>query len=95
MKMSVSDKRMIAVVSACMRGDGSPTFVRMDVAVTSEEAENGVHYYLVEADLLELGYEEPFVHFAEGEMPAFLLSAVEPISGVDTETIDLSLSEEP
>ena len=67
----------------------------MDVAVTSEEAENGVHYYLVEADLLELGYEDPFVHVAEDEAPAFLLSAVEPTTGVDTETIDMSLSEEP
>jgi hypothetical protein len=70
-------KRPLIVVSACMRADGCPDFAVTQVAVTHEEAENGIHYYLVEAELLEAGYEEPFVHFDEDEAPAFLLSAVQ------------------
>jgi hypothetical protein len=60
-----------------MTREGSPTFARTEVAVTQEEADNGIHYYLVEAQLLEEGYEEPFVHFAESESPAFLHPAVQ------------------
>lgn len=74
--MPWSGKRTIAVVSAYMRPDGLPAFALNDVAVTQDEAENGIHYYLVEADLLEAGFEEPFVHFDEDEAPAFLHSAV-------------------
>ena len=70
------DQRTIAVVSACMRSDGLPAFAMTEVVVTEDEAENGVHFYLVEAELLKSGYEEPFVHFAERESPAFLHDAV-------------------
>ena len=42
-----------------------------------DQAENGIHYYLAEADLLEGGYEPPFLHFDEDEAPAFLLPAVQ------------------
>jgi hypothetical protein len=52
------------IVTACMRADGTPTFAYQIVEVTAEEADNGVQYYLAEAQLLEEGYEEPFVHFA-------------------------------
>lgn len=69
-------KHPIAVVSACMTRDGTPTFVLNQVEVTQDEAENGVHYYLVEAHLLGDGHEEPFVHFDEAEAPAFLHAAV-------------------
>lgn len=69
-------KQAIAVVSACMTRQGSPTFVCNEVEVTAEEAENGIHFYLIEADLLEAGYEEPFVHFDAVEAPAFLHPAV-------------------
>ena len=70
-------KRKIAVVSAVMNASGLPDFALNEVEVTQEEAENGIHYYLVEAELLEAGYEEPFVHFDdEGESPAFLHAAV-------------------
>src|SRR5438093_6109572 len=68
--------RRIAVVSACMKADGTPNFVLNEVEVTQEEAENGIHYYLVEAELLEDGYEEPFVHFDSDEAPDFLHPAV-------------------
>src|SRR4051812_41276523 len=68
--------RPIAVVSACMRPDGFPAFALNRVEVTRDEAENGVHYDLVEAALLAAGYEEPFVHFDEIEAPAFLHPAV-------------------
>ena len=68
--------RPIAVVSACLRADGLPTFVFNRVEVTQEEAENGVHYDLAEAALLAAGFEEPFVHFDEDEAPAFLHPAV-------------------
>jgi hypothetical protein len=69
-------KRPVVVASACMRSDGLPDFALTEVEVTPEQAENGIHYSLVEAHLLEAGYEEPFVHFGEAEAPAFLFPAV-------------------
>ena len=75
--MSAShEKRKIAVVTACMNANGAPDFAFSEVAVTQDEAENGVHYYLVERDLLERDYEEPFVHFDQDESPDFLHAAV-------------------
>jgi len=71
-----SDKCTIAIVTACMTGDGLPTFALTEVEATAEEIANGVHYYLAEADLLNSGYEEPFVHFDDRESPAFLHPAV-------------------
>ena len=65
-------KRPVTIVSAVMQADGRPTFAVTQVAVTSEEYANGVHYCLAETDLLEEGYEEPFVHFDSDEAPAFL-----------------------
>ena len=70
--MSRSGPRKIAIVSACMRRDGTPAFALNEVAVTQEEIENGIHVYLAEAQLLEDGYDEPFVHFPDDESPAFL-----------------------
>jgi hypothetical protein len=67
----------VTLVSACMRADGTPGFALTLVEVTQEEHENGVHYYLAEAELLQAGYEEPFVHFDENEAPPFLLPAVQ------------------
>jgi hypothetical protein len=69
-------KRAIAVVSACMTADGTPAFALNQIAVTQDEAENGIHYYLAEAELLQKGFEEPFVHFDQFEAPSFLLPAV-------------------
>jgi hypothetical protein len=69
-------KRTIAIVTACMTANGKPDFVLNEVSVTQEEAENAIHYCLVEADLLEAGFEEPFVHFDEDEAPAFLHAAL-------------------
>jgi hypothetical protein len=66
----------ITIISACMRSDASPTFVRTEVDVTSDERDNGVHYYLAEAQLIEAGYEEPFVHFDDREVPVFLAAAI-------------------
>ena len=66
----------ITVVTACMRRDGTPAFALTEVVARPEQVDDGIHYYLVEAQLLEAGYEEPFVHFAEGEAPAFLFPAV-------------------
>jgi hypothetical protein len=71
-----TEKRRIAIVSACMTSNGLPAFALNEVEVTKEEAENGLQYCLAEAELLSAGYEEPFVHFAEGEGPAFLHPAV-------------------
>jgi hypothetical protein len=71
-----SDKEPIAIVSACMRADGTPTFAYQVVEVTPQEADNGIQYYLAEAELLEEGYEEPFVHFPAPESPPFLYEAV-------------------
>jgi hypothetical protein len=74
--MFAPNQRTIAVVSACILGNGSPIFALTEVVVNDEEAENGVHYYLVEAELLKSGFEEPFVHFTDAEAPAFLHDAV-------------------
>lgn len=58
--MSLSTQiRTLHVVTACMNASGCPCFALTKVAVTQEERDNGVHYYLVEADLMERGYEEP------------------------------------
>ena len=53
-----------------------PVFALTQVEVTPEEYDNGIHYFLAEADLLVRGYEEPFVHFDESEAPSFLHAAV-------------------
>jgi hypothetical protein len=70
-------KRPITVVSACMKSSGTPELVLNQIEVTQDEEDNGIHYYLVEALLMEAGYEEPFVHFSESEAPAFLIPAVQ------------------
>jgi hypothetical protein len=72
---AASDLRTIAIVTACMK-DETPTFARNELAVTQEEVENGAHFFLAEMKLREDGYEEPFVHFAADEGPAFLHDAV-------------------
>ncbi len=69
-------KRQVLVVSACMRRDGYPDFALNQVEVDDEEYVNGVHYLLVEELLAAAGYEEPYVHFADSESPAFLSPAV-------------------
>ena len=66
----------IVIVTACMCADGTPALALTEVMVTQEEAENGVLYYLAEAELLQRGYEEPMVHFDEEEAPPFLHAAV-------------------
>ena len=70
-------KRRMAVVSACMKPDGTPAFARNEVVVSQDEIDNGIHYYLAEAQLMIDGYEEPYVHFDETEAPPFLHPAVE------------------
>jgi hypothetical protein len=96
MKMTAAtDTSTIAIITACMRADGTPTFARTEVEVNDDQAENGVHYYLAEAELLQQGYEEPMVHFTESETPAFLFPAVERFLGVAPEASIPVLSEEP
>ena len=92
--MSASDKCTIVIVTACMCSD-RPTFARTEVVITTEEAENGVQYDLVEGDLLAAGYEEPMVHWIEEEAPAFLFPAVEQFLGIAPEPTILAFSEEP
>ncbi len=76
-------RQRVAIVTACMRPDGLPTFALNHVEVTAEEYENGVHYALVERLLAQAGcYEEPYVHFTERESPAFLLPAVQQYLGL-------------
>jgi len=69
-------QRVIAVVTACMRSDGTPTFVLKTAQVTEDEALEGIHYILVEEALKEEGYDEPYVHFDQMEAPPFLHPAV-------------------
>lgn len=71
-----SEPVTIAIVTACMNANGSPEFAWTEVAATQEQIEAGIHYYLAEADLLEMGYQEPFVHFDATEGPPFLHAAV-------------------
>lgn len=90
-------KRTIPVVSACMNAEGTPDFALNHVEVTQDEAENGIHYYLAEAELFEKGYEEPFVHFDIDEAPDFLHPAVRQYLGlpiIDTEPITLVTTED-
>ncbi len=76
-------RQRVAIVTACMRPDGFPTFALNQVEVTTEEYENGVHYALVERLLTQVGcFEEPFIHFADGEAPPFLLPAVQQYLGL-------------
>ena len=68
--------RTIRIVTACMTREGTPTFACNEVNVTHDDAENGIHYYLAEAQLMIDGFEEPYVHFDEDESPGFLHPAV-------------------
>jgi hypothetical protein len=70
--MSWTGQRKVAIVSACMRADGKPALVLNEVLATQNEVENGIHFYWAEAELLEAGYEEPFVHFDQFDGPGFL-----------------------
>ena len=79
-----SDEHTIALVTACLTADGTPDFALTEVTVTLEQAENGMHYALAEVQLLEQGYEEPFVHFADGESPDFLHAAVRQYLGLSS-----------
>jgi hypothetical protein len=93
-----SDANLVAIVTACMNADGTPDFALTEVMVTPEQAENGVHYALAEARLLERGYEEPFVHYAADEAPAFLHEAVRQYLGLSpapTAPTHIVLSKEP
>jgi hypothetical protein len=96
--MSTPNQRSIAIVSAGMRIDGTPAFALTEVIVNDDEADNGVHYYLVEAELLKQGFEEPFVHFTPDESPAFLHDAVRKLLDLPpavAEPIIHSYSKEP
>ena len=84
----------VVIVTACMRADGTPTFARTEVEVTDDQADNGIHYYLAEAELLEQGFEEPMVHFTRDEAPAFLFPTVDESLAVATAVNNLTLSEE-
>lgn len=68
----MAGKNTVAIVTACMNANGTPTFVLNEVDASQEEIDNGIHYYLAEAQLMEEGYEEPYVHFDEHEAPRFL-----------------------
>jgi len=92
-----SEKHPIAIVSACMRVDGTPHLAITEVSVTQEEIENGIPYYLAEAELLDAGFEEPMVHFAPEEAPAFLHAAVRSHLGLSpsvNEPIPLTIAKE-
>src|SRR4051812_38653129 len=79
------DKQPVSVVSAVMRVDGTPGFALTEVEVTPDERANGMHYALVEAELLGAGCDEPFVHFDRDESPAFLHRAVRQYLGLPAE----------
>ena len=76
MTTNPSEKHSVPIVTACMTKQGLPTFTLNTVEVTDDEIANGIHLYLVEADLMLAGYEEPFTHFDQFEAPPFLHPAV-------------------
>ncbi len=90
--------RPLIIVSACMTRTGVPTFRLNEVEVTQEQAANGIQYYLAEAQLLEEGYEDPFVHFGQDEAPSFLIPAVRKYLGLSPtgthQPIALTVSED-
>lgn len=79
-----SGQRPLTVVTACLAADGMATFALTEVRVTHEEYENGIHLYLAEGELLERGFEEPFVHYDDLESPCFLHPAVREFLGLVT-----------
>lgn len=85
--------RTISVVTACMNAQGLPTFALNEISVTPQEAENGVHFYLAEAELWKSGYEEPFVHFDDSESPPFLHPAVRQQLSLPADLAHFTLSE--
>jgi hypothetical protein len=87
---NLSDRRSMTVVSAVMTADGTPGFALTTVLVTAEESANGRHYELVEAQLVDNDYEEPFVHFDQDESPAFLHKAVRQYLGLTPQETDLT-----
>jgi hypothetical protein len=72
----LNGKRPVVIISACMRPEGLPDFAVTQVEISQEEYENGVHYHLTDQSLMQRGYEEPFVHFADQEAPSFLRKAI-------------------
>ena len=74
--MPWTGKRKVAIVTACMNADETPALVMNEVLATESEVENGIHFYWAEAELLEAGYEEPWIHFDEFESPPFLHPAL-------------------
>lgn len=93
--MSANLLQTVVLVTACMKRDGTPAFARTEVEVSEDQAENGIHYYLAEAELLQQGFEEPMVHFTLEEAPDFLFPAVERLLRADSETTNFVLSENP
>jgi hypothetical protein len=85
---AVPQKR--TMITACMRCDGSPAFAITNFCVTPEEMAEGVHYTLADAQLLQNGYEEPFVHFDQDEMTAFLHPALRQYLGLPADDSDLT-----
>jgi hypothetical protein len=69
-------KRPIAIVTACLNAEGQSDFAFTEVEATHEEYENGVHIDFAEDRLRDRGYEEPYVHFDDGDGPPFLHPAV-------------------
>jgi len=68
--------RAIAVVTASTNAAELPDFALTAVDVTHEEYQDVVHNNRVAARLTEAGYAAPFVHFDEGDAPAFLFPTV-------------------
>ena len=87
-------KRPIAIVTACTNADGTPTFAFNEVEATQDQIDNGIHFYLAEADLLLAGHEPPFIHFDELEAPPFLHPAVRRHLGISTDDDTHVLAEE-
>jgi hypothetical protein len=69
-------KRTLVIVTACLNAGGEPDLTLTEVDVTYAEYADGVHCERVEEQLVAAGYEEPFLHFDEGQPSQFLVPAV-------------------
>ena len=77
-----------------MNIDGTPTFAFNEVEATQDQIDNGIHYYLAEAELLLAGMRSLSSTSIELEAPPFLHPAVRRHLGISADDDTHVLAEE-
>jgi len=82
-------------IQLCLLHDGkrSPTFALNKSQVTHNEALNGIHYDLADAEPSTTATKKPFTHFDQFEAPAFLHLRFASISPNKSETMFYGFSQ--